>query len=136
MKMMRKPISCILILVTMLTLSVPIFAAQPVAASPQYTDINNAYVTLFIDSSGYARIQLVINGTSTFKSATITTHIEKKEGNCWVTVGDYWYDSASLSTTKTHYRQLTGSGEYRACAVFVITGSTTETIRSTSRNSY
>ena len=87
---------------------------------------SNAYTTFSISSSGKATVRNSYTGKAgKFKSAKITTKIQKKVGVIWVTVsGGSWTDtSSSLNYSKSHSLQLSSTGTYRAHVVFVISGS-------------
>ena len=87
---------------------------------------NNAYTTFSISDSGKATVANSYSGKSgKFKSAKITTKVQKKIGIIWVTISDgSWTDtSTSLNYSKSHTIQLSSTGTYRAHVVFVISGS-------------
>lgn len=78
-----------------------------------------------ISTSGKATVTNSYSGKSgSFRSAKITTKIQKKVGIIWVTVsGGSWTDtSTSLNYSKSHSLQLSSTGTYRAHVVFVISG--------------
>ena len=93
------------------------------------SNLNNAYTTFSISSSGKATVTNSYSGKKgKFKSAKITTKIQKKVGVIWVTVsGGSWTDtSTSLNYSKSHSLQLSSTGTYRAHVVFVISGTSGE----------
>lgn len=141
MKAMKKLVSCVLVLATMFALSVSAFAAQPPTADPQYVNVKSASVSLSIDSSGKALVDVWLSGNADVTKVVATTYVEKKVGNTWVrvnigTTNNIWQYIGTRSVMKTYTAQLSGSGEYRAYCTFAITASTSETIYCSNTDSY
>lgn len=139
---MKKILCCILILATILVLAQPTFAAQLPGNDPQYTNAQNAYVTLSIRNSGYASIVVAVYGIPTLKKINVVTYLEKKVGGSWVRVdisepSNAWsYSVTSNMLRKSYAVQLDSSGEYRAVSKFTLTASTVEYITDISNATY
>lgn len=139
---MKKILSFILILATILALVQPAFAAQLPRNDPQYTNAQSAYVTLSICNSGYASIMVTVNGIPTLKKINVVTYLEKKVGSSWVRVdisepGNIWSHSVTSNMLRKPYAvQLDSSGEYRVVSKFTLTASTVEYITDSSYATY
>lgn len=139
---MKKILSCILILATVLALTQPAFAAQPQEISLHYVNARQAEVYLSINSSGKAVVTVTCCGNTGLKKASVTTYLEKKVNGAWTRVdisapNDAWtYSTTSQSFSKTYSTQLNSTGQYRAVAKFTLTASTVESITDTCTATY
>ena len=123
---MKKFLSCILILATILALAQPAFAAQLPGNDPQYANAQRVYVNMYINRSGKSTISLCVRGKAGLKNTGVSVHVEKKTGSTWVPI-ERWTSSVNRGNlAKTKSVQLTGTGEYRVVANFVLIASTTE----------
>lgn len=128
---MKKLISLILILATMLTtFAIPAYAAQPSEISPQYVTTQNAYTFLTINSTGQVRVSVLLDGYTDVTEVSVTTYLERKIGSTWYRARvEPWTYSESNSTFSTAFTgHVTDSGTYRARSIFTVTGTTVETI--------
>lgn len=134
---MKRIFSAILILVTIFAISCPAFAAEP-----RYANANTLTATMSITSSGKASIFIRMSGSSSLTQANIKVYLEKKVGGTWTrvdigTVNDVWeYTTTNSSVTKTYSTQLSSTGNYRAVAVFTLSGTTVEEITKTATATY
>lgn len=134
---MKKTIAIILVLVTMLSITFPVSAAEA-----RYVAANITTCTLSINASGKATILVRVSGDDTLTKSVAVTYIEKLVGSTWTrvdigTTNDTWsYTSTSASSAKTYSVQLSGTGSYRAVTVFTLTGSSTETVTKTATATY
>ena len=136
---MKKLISLILILATMLTtFAIPPYAAQPGEISPQYITSKNAQTYLSIDSNGQVSISVIFNGTSDVSEASVTTYLERKIGSTWyrARVNPWTYSESDTSFLTVFSGHVTDSGTYRARSTFTVNGSTVETITVISECTY
>lgn len=127
---MKKIIALLLCFLFAFSFSVTVFANEVESTAEDEIILKSANVgdtlTAFkISTSGKATVTNSYSGKSgSFRSAKITTKIQKKVGVIWVTVsGGSWTDtSSSLNYSKSHSIQLSSTGTYRAHVVFVISG--------------
>lgn len=127
---MKKIIALLLCALLTVSFSATVYAneTEDSAEDEIILRLSNAYETatsFTISSSGKATVKNSYTGKSgKFRSAKITTKIQKKVGIIWVTVsGGSWTDtSTSLNYSKSHTFQLSSTGTYRAHVVFVISG--------------
>ena len=139
---MKKLACMFLVLISVFLLAVPAFAATPETVVPYYTNAKSVRVTLEINSSGLASVNVFARGETGTTSINVTYYLEKKVGSSWSrvdigTVNNQWTHSVSgtlLSQTKTF--QLNSAGTYRAVAIFKVTISSTETITLTDEAIY
>lgn len=127
---MKKIIALILCFLLVLNFSSVAYANDIESAADDeiMLRLSNAYETatsFTISSSGKATVKNSYTGKAgKFKSAKITTKIQKKVGVIWITVsGASWTDTSTLlNYSKSHSLQLSSTGTYRAHVIFVISG--------------
>lgn len=139
---MKRILSLILIFAALLLTAAPAYAALPPAAEPQYTDADNAIVSLSIDNSGNATLTLRIFGKASLTRTAVVSYLEKKVGSTWVRVdidtpnNAWFYTTTNKNFSRSYQTQLTGSGEYRATCEFTFYGTVTETATKTALATY
>ena len=139
---MKKILSCLLVLVIVLTLLQSVSAAQPDTVTPCYTNAKSLSAYLMIDSSGSAQVTISCTANANVTQVYVATYLEKKVNGAWTWVdipspNDVWsYSTTSRKFTKQYSAQLSGSGEYRAVATFTLTAATRETVSVYSYASY
>lgn len=139
---MKKILSCLLVLVIVLTLLQRVSAAQPDTVTPCYTNAKSLSVYLMIDSFGSAQVTISCTANANVTQVYVATYLEKKVSGAWTRVdipspNDVWsYSTTSRKFTKQYSAQLSGSGDYRAVATFTLTATTRETVSVYSYASY
>lgn len=139
---MKKTIAFILVVISLLTLALPAYAATPSVVEPRYTNVQIANVSLTISSSGLAKATVTVVGKSNLEETDVVVYLEKKVGTIWTrvdigTTDDVWeYSSTSTGFTKSYTHQLTSGGQYRAVAEFTFTATTVEEVTKTATATY
>lgn len=132
---MKKLTSLILIATLIFALSLPASAVTPEENSiePQYTNAQNANVSLTISSSGTATVQVSCFGYASVTNAKVSVYIERNNGGTWTQVSNTWtYSTGSSSIFKSYTTSISETGQYRAVARFTLVASTAEYITKTS----
>lgn len=123
---MKKIISLIFCCLIFVFIPVSVFATVPESAdesglSTIYINVVDASTTFKISNTGKATVRDSYSGkVGKFKSATVSTKVQKKVGVIWVTVnGASWKtSSSSVDYSKAHSVQLSNKGTYRAYSEF------------------
>ena len=129
---MKKAISFILILSTLLLTVTPVFAALPPTADPQYTNIASASASFTINNTGKATILFRVNGNASLTKTTVIAFLEKFDGFEWRLVDindpdDIWFFSnTNRSFVQLFEEQLGSPGEYRLSFSFSFYGTNRE----------
>lgn len=115
---MKKFISAFLCLITLVSIAFPAYAYDVEEESiSRISNAGDIATTFDISSSGKATVRNTFNGKyGEFKTATVSTKIQKKVGLIWVNVdGAAWsVTTTKTSLTKIYSYQLSGKGTYRA----------------------
>lgn len=139
---MKKLIAILLVVSALFGMTQPASAAVVMPLEPQYDNVSQANVLLSISANGTASVQISCTGKSCLTKTSVTIYIQKKVNNVWTrvnigTTNNSWiYSTTNRIFIKNYSATLSGSGEYRAVAVFTFSGSTTETVTYTSSASY
>lgn len=130
---MKKCCALLLILAALCTLATPALAADPPEVSPQYTYAHIVAVHLRIES-GKASVTVVCVPQDPKIPSSAVTYLEKKVNGKWTRFAipqryNQWTIGPQTYGINVEYTAPAPSeGEYRAVAVFTLTGDTTETI--------
>ncbi len=110
-----------LVLVLILTMSVPAFGVQTETTAP-YLDTQLASARISISGSGLAEVIITCVGKANITRISTVTYLERKVGSNWVRVdidaaNDQWtYNTTSTRMVQNYSQQLSLTGEYRVVA--------------------
>lgn len=128
---MKKITSLAMVLVLLLTATIPAKAALPeTTVSPYFINTSQASVSLGISEDGVAGWTIACFGESGCTGIAAVSYLERKVGTQWERVDlVISYDEFTISTTgkelvKTYRNPVTIRGEYRAVVEFTVYGAT------------
>ncbi len=139
---MKKIISLLLVMITLVQVIIPVSATHVQGFSARYVNAEQATVTISISASGVATVRITCSGNSDVSSISTTTYIERKSGTSWqrvnigTTTNTWTYNTTQSRVAKSYTAQLSSTGQYRTVVVFVVKGSTSETITKYASGSY
>lgn len=123
---MKKFISAFLCLIALVSIAFPAYAYEIEEESiSRISNAGNITTSFAISNTGEAVVKTKFSGKyGEFKTATVSTKIQKKVGLIWVNVdGASWsVTTTKTSLTKTYSYQLSGKGTYRAHVELSLTG--------------
>ena len=130
---MRKIASMLLVAAILMSIFVPVSAAENVAV-PYYVNTNQARLVMAISDTGQVNITVTITCNSKATGIHTITYLERKVGSSWVRVsigqpGNQWEESVSTRYLLESYTaQVSVKGTYRAVTEITVTGAETDSI--------